>query len=196
MGRMAQADPTAVCLLYFEDCPNWRTADVRIKEALAAVGADPGMVAYEQVTTVVRPEALGFGGPPTILVDGADPFADSEPRPGWRAASTGPIAAFDRPRRLSSCGRSSPDEPRQDWWGGCRRCRGRLGGVLRVAGAVERRHRDRLRRVEASQLGPRGGGLATVALGVVRYHRHRSFAAHRAVDRMETAGDADPSGTR
>jgi hypothetical protein len=75
---MARAGTTKVCLLYFEDCPNWRIADARLKEALARVGTDPDAVTYEQVTTVERAEALAFRGSPTILIDGADPFADPD----------------------------------------------------------------------------------------------------------------------
>ncbi len=64
-----------VRLVYFEDCPHWRTADSRLKEALIGAGADPVRVVYQQVTTAEDAEASGFGGSPTILVDGADPFA-------------------------------------------------------------------------------------------------------------------------
>jgi hypothetical protein len=75
---MVQLDPTDVRLLYFEDCPNWRVAEARLKEALVSVGADPETVTYEQVTTLEQAEALGFRGSPTILVDGTDPFAEPD----------------------------------------------------------------------------------------------------------------------
>jgi hypothetical protein len=75
---MAQRHPRDVRLVYFEDCPNWRVAEARLKEALVSVGADPDAVIYEQVTTVEHAEALGFRGSPTILVDGIDPFADPD----------------------------------------------------------------------------------------------------------------------
>ena len=75
---MVQPDPTDVRLLYFDDCPNWRVADARLKAALVGMGADPDTVIYEQVTTIEQAEALGFRGSPTILVDGTDPFADPE----------------------------------------------------------------------------------------------------------------------
>src|SRR5205807_9446173 len=77
-GVMVQPDPTDVRLLYFDDCPNWRVADARLKAALVGMGADPDTVIYEQVTTIEQAEALGFRGSPTILVDGTDPFADPE----------------------------------------------------------------------------------------------------------------------
>jgi len=67
-----------VRLLYFDDCPNWRVAEARLKEALAGIGADPNAVVYKQLTTVEQAEALGFRGSPTILVDGTDPFADPD----------------------------------------------------------------------------------------------------------------------
>lgn len=75
---MAQVHPSDVRLIYFEDCPNWRVAEARLKEALVSLGADPNAVTYEQVTTAEQAEALGFRGSPTILVDGIDPFADPD----------------------------------------------------------------------------------------------------------------------
>lgn len=64
-----------VTLLFFEDCPNWRVADARLKEALAGLGDAAPAVAYELVTTPEQAEQTGFRGSPTILVDGRDPFA-------------------------------------------------------------------------------------------------------------------------
>ena len=65
-----------VALLYFDGCPNWREADDRVREALRRVGADPAAAVRTSVTTVEEAERLSFRGSPTILVDGADPFAD------------------------------------------------------------------------------------------------------------------------
>lgn len=75
---MVPLGPTEVRLLYFEDCPNWRVAEARLKEALLSVGADPDGVIYEVVTTLEQAETLGFRGSPTILVDGTDPFAEPD----------------------------------------------------------------------------------------------------------------------
>ena len=72
---MLPLGPMDVRLRYFEDCPNWRVAEARLKEALVRAGADPETIIYEQVTTLEQAEALGFPGSPTILVDGVDPFA-------------------------------------------------------------------------------------------------------------------------
>jgi hypothetical protein len=64
-----------VRLLYFDDCPNWRLAEARLNEALAAIGDDMPAVTYELVSTPEQAERAGFRGSPTILVNGADPFA-------------------------------------------------------------------------------------------------------------------------
>ena len=65
-----------VRLLYFEDCPNWRLADARLREALGGWTGEPPAVTYELVTTPEQAERAGFRGSPTILVNGRDPFAD------------------------------------------------------------------------------------------------------------------------
>lgn len=62
-------------LLYSEGCPNWQAAERVLREALAVTGRDvtPALV---RVETVEDAERLRFRGSPTVLVDGADPFAD------------------------------------------------------------------------------------------------------------------------
>jgi hypothetical protein len=67
-----------VRLQYFDDCPNWRLAEARLKEALAAFGDDRPVVTYELVTTPEQAERAGLRGSPTILVNGRDPFARPE----------------------------------------------------------------------------------------------------------------------
>ena len=64
-----------VRLRYFDGCPNWITADERLKDALRLTGI-PATVAYEAVETPDDAERTGFRGSPTILIDGQDPFAD------------------------------------------------------------------------------------------------------------------------
>jgi hypothetical protein len=62
-------------LLYFEDCPNWKTADRRLR----ALASDRGLeVEHRLVNTVEEAEKAGFQGSPTILIDGCDPFARSD----------------------------------------------------------------------------------------------------------------------
>jgi hypothetical protein len=67
-----------VTLLFFPDCPNWRLADERLREALARAGRDDVRVQHRQVTTAEHAEAAGFRGWPTVLIDGLDPFADPD----------------------------------------------------------------------------------------------------------------------
>jgi hypothetical protein len=67
-----------VSLLYFEDCPNWRVADQRLRMALVQVGRGDAAVDYLQVTTPEQAEAAQFRGSPTLLVDGRDPFLDQD----------------------------------------------------------------------------------------------------------------------
>jgi hypothetical protein len=62
-------------LLYVEDCPNWRLADARLREALAGLGEVAATVSYQLVRTPEEAERAGFRGSPTILVNGRDPFA-------------------------------------------------------------------------------------------------------------------------
>lgn len=66
-----------ITLQYFDGCPNWRLADERLREALAASG-DDARVTYENIDTPRRADEAGFRGSPTILVDGRDPFADED----------------------------------------------------------------------------------------------------------------------
>jgi len=62
-------------LLYFEDCPNWKVADERLREVTSRRGQ---VVSYRLVATPEEAEANGFRGSPTILIDGRDPFATGD----------------------------------------------------------------------------------------------------------------------
>lgn len=63
-------------LLFFDGCPNWRTADQRLREALRQAGHADVAVRHRRIETPEQAEAAGFAGSPTVLVDGADPFAE------------------------------------------------------------------------------------------------------------------------
>ena len=87
-------------LLYFDDCPNWKVAAERLADVAAARGLT---VERRLVTTPEEAEAARFRGSPTILVDGAVPFAAATSRSGWLAACTRPPTAWPgRPRPSSS----------------------------------------------------------------------------------------------
>jgi glutaredoxin len=65
-----------VTVLYFEGCPNWKTARRRLEEALAKTAAsDTVEVSYQRVETPEEAERISFRGSPTILIDGRDPWA-------------------------------------------------------------------------------------------------------------------------
>ena len=61
-----------ITLLYFDGCPNWEVADRRLAQ-LAAERPDVTVTRHE-VATAEEAERLNFGGSPSILVDGVDPF--------------------------------------------------------------------------------------------------------------------------
>lgn len=62
-------------LLYFDDCPNWKTADEHLR---ALAGRQDLRVEHRLVTTPEEAEAVGFRGSPTVLIDGRDPFATGD----------------------------------------------------------------------------------------------------------------------
>ena len=65
-----------VTLLFFDDCPNWRCADEHLRQIAKEI---PGIVINRQrVETAEQADTLGFRGSPSILIDGADPFADAD----------------------------------------------------------------------------------------------------------------------
>jgi hypothetical protein len=64
-----------VTLRHFEGCPNWQTADARLRTVLDSTGHRDVIVTYEKVETPEDAERLGFIGSPTVLVAGSDPFA-------------------------------------------------------------------------------------------------------------------------
>lgn len=63
-------------LRYFDGCPNWQTAEARLREVLRSLGLEDQEIEFEQVSSPEDAERLRFRGSPTILVDGEDPFAD------------------------------------------------------------------------------------------------------------------------
>lgn len=66
---------TEVTLRYFDGCPNWEVADRRLRSLADELGFT---LDYEKVESPEDAERLGFAGSPTVLVDGADPFATGD----------------------------------------------------------------------------------------------------------------------
>jgi len=67
-----------VSLLYFDGCPHWRVTDERLRHALSLIGRADGAIDYRTVDTPEAAEEVMFRGSPTVLIDGDDPFLDSE----------------------------------------------------------------------------------------------------------------------
>lgn len=61
-------------LQFFDGCPHWQLAEKRIRDV---VGSDAD-IQYRLVSGPEEAADVGFHGSPTILVDGADPFATDE----------------------------------------------------------------------------------------------------------------------
>jgi hypothetical protein len=69
-------------LQYFDGCPNWRDAEQNLSVALAQLGTTDVVLRRQLVDRVEEAERVGFLGSPTILINGADPFAASGATPG------------------------------------------------------------------------------------------------------------------
>jgi hypothetical protein len=67
-------------ILQVPDCPNAAVLDSRLARVLAGQGSVE--VTRRIITTEDQARRLGMTGSPTLLIDGADPFA----RPGQRPA--------------------------------------------------------------------------------------------------------------
>jgi hypothetical protein len=64
-----------ISILYFDGCPNWVVALVRLSAALRLQGLDEPIY-LRRVDSAEEADLLRFRGSPTILIDGEDPFHD------------------------------------------------------------------------------------------------------------------------
>jgi len=69
-----------VTLMYFDGCPNWREVDEHL-ELLASEFPELRVLRH-RVETVEEAQRVGFHGSPSVLADGVDAFADTEPATG------------------------------------------------------------------------------------------------------------------
>lgn len=67
-----------IVLRYFDGCPNWETARVRVLQALNQLGDASVEPVLERVVSDEDAQRLRFSGSPTILLDGRDLFAGSD----------------------------------------------------------------------------------------------------------------------
>ena len=65
----------------FADCPNWRVAEQRLRQALDLIGRSDADVRLVPVTAQTDTAEVGFAGSPTFTVDGVDLF-DAAPSVG------------------------------------------------------------------------------------------------------------------
>src|SRR5487761_516472 len=93
--------PMDVRVPYFNDCPHWRVAEARLREALAGLGDTAASVTYERVETPEQAEQIGFRGSHNILVDGRDPFAHPDDPAGLSCRMYATLLERSTPR-LSS----------------------------------------------------------------------------------------------
>ena len=71
------SSPMDVSLLYFDGCPNHHAAQTLLQALLSEAGWD-GDVQLVNVDSQKRAEELTFRGSPTVLIDGDDPFLDTD----------------------------------------------------------------------------------------------------------------------
>lgn len=72
-----------ITLQYFDGCPNWQVAQVRLRQALSDLGRPDQAILHQCVKTPEEAARVEFRGSPTILVDGADLFADPSGPAGY-----------------------------------------------------------------------------------------------------------------
>ena len=75
--RRSENGPMEIQLLYFDGCPHWRLAEARLEEALRQLGL-PETPEQVRVETSKAAEGWNFHGSPSVLIDGADPFAEPD----------------------------------------------------------------------------------------------------------------------
>jgi hypothetical protein len=64
-------------LVHLDDCPLWRGAAERVRQAMGRAGIDPASLRDRSIATEDAP--ADFPGSPTILIDGRDSFAGATP---------------------------------------------------------------------------------------------------------------------
>lgn len=65
-----------ITLHYFEECPNWRITDEHLS-TLIAEGLHATVI-HQLIDAYASASEHRFRGSPTVLIDGEDPFADSD----------------------------------------------------------------------------------------------------------------------
>lgn len=64
--------------LWWDGCPSWERALVRLREQMGALGLDPERIELHEIETDSEAERERFTGSPTIRIDGTDVAAPGE----------------------------------------------------------------------------------------------------------------------
>src|ERR1700686_698820 len=104
-----------VSLIYFEGCPHRQLARQRLEHATNYAGIGRIEIRLVPVETIDEAISAGLRGSPTILIDGADPFADPGVGPGLScriyATEHGPDGAPSVTQLVEALRRASGDDP-------------------------------------------------------------------------------------
>ena len=60
-------------ILYFDDCPNWRSTDALVGQVVKELGLSPA-IRHTRVESDEAAQRLSFRGSPTVLINGVDPW--------------------------------------------------------------------------------------------------------------------------
>ena len=93
--RSDENDFVELQILHIDDCPNWKEAGSRLRDALDATDHQGALINYLAIQTSKDAEGTTFAGSPTITVDGVDLF----PSPG--AASDLACRIYQTPSGLA-----------------------------------------------------------------------------------------------
>lgn len=77
VGCRLKGERLEIEIRYFDDCPNWRSADAVLAALIGQLGIE-ARVTYTKVESPEEAERLGFQGSPTVLIDGEDPWASAD----------------------------------------------------------------------------------------------------------------------
>jgi hypothetical protein len=68
-----------VALWYFAECPNWRVAGQRLRQAPDEIGRTDTQVRFVPVESEIEATSVGSADSPTFTVDGVDLFGAAPP---------------------------------------------------------------------------------------------------------------------